>query len=193
MNKVDQVDDEEILDLVELEVRELLSSYEFPGDDIPVIRGSALCALEGRDEAVGEASVNALMEAVDNYIPQPERPKDKAFLMPIEDVFSISGRNGAAPTGTGCRVRPGFSGSGPDPALLVSGRLQISGPVTVLSRYKGTAFMPRWSSGDRAPSPAWIARTAGSCGHVRWGGAVGTERDTGPVGHRPSTVIGSTS
>jgi elongation factor Tu len=92
MNKVDQVDDEEILDLVELEVRELLSSYEFPGDDIPVIRGSALCALEGREEAVGEASIFALMEAVDNYIPQPERPKDKAFLMPIEDVFSISGR-----------------------------------------------------------------------------------------------------
>jgi elongation factor Tu len=92
MNKVDQVDDEEILDLVELEVRELLSSYEFPGDDIPVIRGSALCALEGREEAVGEASIFALMEAVDGYIPQPERPKDKAFLMPIEDVFSISGR-----------------------------------------------------------------------------------------------------
>ena len=92
MNKVDQVDDEEILDLVELEVRELLSSYEFPGDDIPVIRGSALCALEGRDETVGDASIFALMEAVDSYIPQPERPKDKAFLMPIEDVFSISGR-----------------------------------------------------------------------------------------------------
>jgi elongation factor Tu len=92
MNKVDQVDDEEILDLVELEVRELLSSYEFPGDDIPVVRGSALMALDGREEAVGEASVLALMEAVDTYIPQPERPKDKPFLMPIEDVFSISGR-----------------------------------------------------------------------------------------------------
>ena len=71
---------------------ELLSSYEFPGDDIPVIQGSALAALEGRDEETGSNSVHALMEAVDNYIPQPERPKDMAFLMPIEDVFSISGR-----------------------------------------------------------------------------------------------------
>ena len=92
MNKVDQVDDPEILELVELEVRELLSSYEFPGDDIPVIQGSALCALEGREEEVGRASVIELMAAVDSHIPQPERPKDKPFLMPIEDVFSISGR-----------------------------------------------------------------------------------------------------
>jgi elongation factor Tu len=92
MNKVDMVDDPELLDLVELEVRELLSSYEFPGDDIPVIRGSALAALEGKDEEVGRKSVLALMEAVDGYIPQPERPKDRPFLMPIEDVFSISGR-----------------------------------------------------------------------------------------------------
>ena len=92
LNKVDQVDDPELLELVELEVRELLSSYEFPGDDIPVIQGSALAALEGRDEETGSNSVHALMEAVDNYIPQPERPKDMAFLMPIEDVFSISGR-----------------------------------------------------------------------------------------------------
>jgi elongation factor Tu len=92
MNKVDMVDDPELLDLVELEVRELLSSYDFPGDEIPVVRGSALAAMEGRDEAVGKASVLKLMEAVDSYIPQPERPKDRAFLMPIEDVFSISGR-----------------------------------------------------------------------------------------------------
>ena len=92
MNKVDQVDDEEILDLVELEVRELLSSYDFPGDDIPVVRGSALAALEGRDVDTGAPSVIELMTAVDDYIPQPERPKDMAFLMPIEDVFSISGR-----------------------------------------------------------------------------------------------------
>jgi len=92
MNKVDMVDDAELLDLVELEVRELLSSYEFPGDDIPVIRGSALAAMEGRDEAVGKQSIMALMEAVDGYIPQPVRAKDKPFLMPIEDVFSISGR-----------------------------------------------------------------------------------------------------
>jgi elongation factor Tu len=92
MNKVDQVDDPELLDLVELEVRELLSSYEFPGDDIPVVRGSALSALEGREEEIGRASVVELMTAVDDYVPQPERPKDKPFLMPIEDVFSISGR-----------------------------------------------------------------------------------------------------
>jgi elongation factor Tu len=92
MNKVDQVDDEELLELVELEVRELLSSYEFPGDDIPVIKGSALAALEGGDETIGKASINALMAAVDEYIPQPERPRDQPFLMPIEDVFSISGR-----------------------------------------------------------------------------------------------------
>jgi elongation factor Tu len=92
MNKVDQVDDEELLDLVELEVRELLSSYDFPGDDIPVIRGSALVTLEDGDEATGKNSVLELMAAVDEYIPQPDRPKDLPFLMPIEDVFSISGR-----------------------------------------------------------------------------------------------------
>ena len=92
MNKVDQVDDEELLELVELEVRELLSSYDFPGDDIPVVMGSALAALEDGDEKTGKQSIIALMEAVDTFIPQPERPKDKPFLMPIEDVFSISGR-----------------------------------------------------------------------------------------------------
>ncbi len=92
MNKVDQVDDEELLELVELEVRELLSSYDFPGDDIPVVRGSALKALEGGDDATGKASITALMKAIDESIPQPERPKDQPFLMPIEDVFSISGR-----------------------------------------------------------------------------------------------------
>jgi elongation factor Tu len=92
LNKVDQVDDPELLELVELEVRELLSQYEFPGDDIPVIKGSALYALEGRDEALGKQSVLELMEAVDGYIPQPERAVDQPFLMPIEDVFSISGR-----------------------------------------------------------------------------------------------------
>ena len=92
MNKVDMVDDAELLDLVELEIRELLSSYDYPGDDIPIIRGSALCALEGREESIGREAINKLMEAVDSYIPQPERAKDLAFLMPIEDVFSISGR-----------------------------------------------------------------------------------------------------
>ena len=92
MNKVDQVDDEELLDLVELEIRELLSSSEFPGDDIPIVRGSALCALEGREDGIGKESILALMKEVDAYVPQPERPKDLPFLMPIEDVFSISGR-----------------------------------------------------------------------------------------------------
>jgi elongation factor Tu len=92
LNKVDQVDDPELLDLVELELRELLSSYEFPGDEIPIIRGSALAALEGRDEETGKNSVVALLTAVDEYIPQPERLKDRPFQMPIEDVFSISGR-----------------------------------------------------------------------------------------------------
>jgi elongation factor Tu len=92
MNKVDQVDDEELLELVELEIRELLSSYEYPGDDIPIVKGSALAALEGRDEAIGENSVRELIAAVDDFIPTPERPIDQPFLMPIEDVFSISGR-----------------------------------------------------------------------------------------------------
>ena len=92
MNKCDMVDDPELLDLVEMEVRELLSSYQFPGDDIPIIRGSALCALEGKSPELGREAVLKLMEAVDSYIPQPERPKDLPFLMPIEDVFSISGR-----------------------------------------------------------------------------------------------------
>jgi elongation factor Tu len=92
LNKVDQVDDEELLELVEMEVRELLSSYEFPGDDIPIVAGSALAALEDRDPAIGAEKIAELMKAVDEFIPTPERPIDLPFLMPIEDVFSISGR-----------------------------------------------------------------------------------------------------
>ncbi len=92
MNKVDMVDDEELLELVEMEVRELLSSYQFPGDDIPIVKGSALAAVEGRDPAIGEDRILELMTQVDAYIPQPERPVDMPFLMPVEDVFSISGR-----------------------------------------------------------------------------------------------------
>jgi elongation factor Tu len=92
MNKCDMVDDSELLDLVELEVRELLSQYQFPGDTIPIIRGSALCALEDRSPELGREAIIKLMAAVDEYIPQPERAKDRPFLMPIEDVFSISGR-----------------------------------------------------------------------------------------------------
>jgi elongation factor Tu len=92
MNKVDMVDDPELLDLVELEVRELLTSYQFPGDKIPIIKGSALMALEGKNEDQGKKAILELMKSVDEYIPQPVRPKDRPFLMPIEDVFSISGR-----------------------------------------------------------------------------------------------------
>jgi elongation factor Tu len=96
MNKVDMVDDPELLELVELEVRELLSSYQFPGDDIPIIKGSALCALEDKQPELGREAILQLMAAVDSYIPQPERAKDRPFLMPVEDVFSISGRGTVA-------------------------------------------------------------------------------------------------
>ncbi len=104
LNKVDQVDDEELLELVEMEVRELLSSYDFPGDDIPIVKGSALAAVEGRDDAIGKEAIAELMKAVDEYIPTPDRPKDRDFLMPVEDVFSISGR-GTVATG---RVEQGI-------------------------------------------------------------------------------------
>ena len=96
LNKVDMVDDPELIELVEMELRELLSSYQFPGDDIPIIKGSALCALEDRDPEMGEKSVLELMDAVDSYIPQPVRATDRPFLMPVEDVFSISGRGTVA-------------------------------------------------------------------------------------------------
>ncbi|MBW8785300.1 MAG: elongation factor Tu [Novosphingobium sp.] len=104
MNKVDQVDDEEILELVELEIRELLTSYGFDGDEIPIVKGSALAALEGRNDEIGKNSIKELMDAVDAHIPQPPRPTDKPFLMPVEDVFSISGR-GTVVTG---RVETGI-------------------------------------------------------------------------------------
>jgi len=108
MNKVDQVDDPELLDLVELEVRELLSRYEFPGDDIPIVRGSALKAMNGEAGDAGTDSIQKLMDAIDDYIPEPERPIDKPFLMPVEDVFSISGR-GTVVTG---RVERGIIKTG---------------------------------------------------------------------------------
>ncbi|HHG90795.1 MAG TPA: elongation factor Tu [Devosia sp.] len=114
MNKVDQVDDEELLELVEMEIRELLSSYEFPGDDIPIIKGSALAALEGRDDEIGRNSILELMKAVDEYIPTPSRPKDQPFLMPIEDVFSISGR-GTVVTG---RVERGIVNVGDEVEIV---------------------------------------------------------------------------
>jgi elongation factor Tu len=114
MNKVDQVDDPELLELVELEIRELLSSYEFPGDDIPIVSGTALGALEDSDAATGKDAIQALMAAVDEYIPQPDRPKDLPFLMPIEDVFSISGR-GTVVTG---RVERGIVNVGDEVEIV---------------------------------------------------------------------------
>ena len=118
MNKVDQVDDPELLELVEMEIRDLLSSYDFPGDEIPIIKGSALAVLENGDAKIGHDSIIELMKAVDDYIPQPDRPKDKPFLMPIEDVFSISGR-GTVVTG---RVERGV--------LHVGDEIVITGPTT---------------------------------------------------------------
>jgi elongation factor Tu len=114
LNKVDQVDDEELLELVEMEVRELLSDYDFPGDDIPIVSGSALAALEGRDDAIGKEKILELMRSVDEFIPLPERPVDKPFLMPIEDVFSISGR-GTVVTG---RVETGVVKVGEEIAIV---------------------------------------------------------------------------
>ncbi len=114
MNKVDQVDDKELIDLVEMEVRELLTSYEFPGDTTPIIKGSALAAVEGRDDEIGKNSIMELMKAVDEHIPQPDRPKDKPFLMPVEDVFSISGR-GTVVTG---RIEQGIIKVGEEIEIL---------------------------------------------------------------------------
>ena len=108
LNKVDQVDDKEMIDLVEEEIKDLLTSYKFPGDKTPIIKGSALAAVEGKDEAIGKNAIMELMKAVDEHIPQPDRPKDKPFLMPVEDVFSISGR-GTVVTG---RVEQGVVKTG---------------------------------------------------------------------------------
>ncbi len=114
LNKVDQVDDEELLELVEMEVRELLDTYDYPGDDVPIIKGSALAAMEGNNPEIGENSVRELMKAVDEYIPQPDRPIDQPFLLPIEDVFSISGR-GTVVTG---RVERGVINVGDDVEIV---------------------------------------------------------------------------
>jgi len=131
LNKVDMVDDPELLDLVELEVRELLSSYQFPGDKIPVIRGSALMALEGKEPAMGHDSILALMDAIDASIPQPERAKDRPFLMPIEDVFSISGR-GTVVTG---RVERGVIKVG-DEVEIVGLRTTLKTVVTGVEMFR---------------------------------------------------------
>ena len=141
LNKVDQVDDEEILELVELEVRELLSSYDFDGDNIPIIKGSALAALEGRDPEIGENSIKALMDAVDSYIPTPDRPVDKPFLMPIEDVFSISGR-GTVVTG---RVETGVVNVG-DEVEIVGIRDTQKTTVTGVEMFR--KLLDRGEAGD---------------------------------------------
>ena len=114
MNKVDQVDDKELIDLVEMEIRELLDSYDFPGDDTPIVKGSALAAVEGRDDEIGKNSILELMKAVDEHIPQPAREVDKPFLMPVEDVFSISGR-GTVATG---RVESGVIKTGEEVEIV---------------------------------------------------------------------------
>ena len=114
LNKIDQVDDKELVELVEMELRELLTKYEFPGDTIPIVKGSALAALEGKDEEVGKNSIIELMKAVDEHVPQPDRPIDKPFLMPVEDVFTISGR-GTVVTG---RIEQGVVKTGDEVEIL---------------------------------------------------------------------------
>ncbi|MDN3645020.1 elongation factor Tu [Pontixanthobacter aestiaquae] len=141
MNKVDQVDDEEILELVEMEVRELLSSYDFDGDNIAIVKGSALAALEGRDDEIGKNSIIELMNAVDEHIPQPERPVDKDFLMPIEDVFSISGR-GTVVTG---RVETGVVNVGDEVEIV---GIRDTGKTTVTGVEMFRKLLDRGEAGD---------------------------------------------
>jgi elongation factor Tu len=141
MNKVDQVDDEELLELVEMEIRELLEAYDFPADDIPVVKGSALAAVEGRDHAIGRDAVLALMAEVDSYIPTPTRDFDKPFLMPVEDVFSISGR-GTVVSG---RVEQGVINTG-DEVELVGVRPSTKTTCTGVEMFKKS--LDRGQAGD---------------------------------------------
>ncbi|MGU3577181.1 elongation factor Tu [Brucellaceae bacterium C25G] len=141
LNKVDQVDDAELLELVEMEVRELLSKYDFPGDDIPVVKGSALAALEDSDKTIGEDAIRALMEAVDSYIPTPERPVDQPFLMPIEDVFSISGR-GTVVTG---RVERGIVKVGEEVEIV---GIRPTGKTTVTGVEMFRKLLDQGQAGD---------------------------------------------
>ena len=141
MNKVDQVEDKELLDLVELEIRELLKKYEFPGDDIPIVKGSALKALEGDKSDVGVGSILKLMQTIDEYIPEPQRPKDKPFLMPIEDVFSISGR-GTVVTG---RVERGIVNNG-DEVEIVGIKDTTKTTVTGIEMFR--KILDRGEAGD---------------------------------------------
>ena len=141
LNKVDMVDDPELLELVEMEVRELLSSYQFPGDDIPIVKGSALCVLEDKNPELGEQAVLELMKAVDDYIPQPERPIDRPFLMPIEDVFSISGR-GTVVTG---RIERGIVNVG-DEVEIVGIKATVKTTVTGVEMFR--KLLDRGEAGD---------------------------------------------
>ena len=141
LNKVDMVDDPELLELVEMEVRELLSSYQFPGDDIPIIKGSALCVLEDKQPEIGEQAVLELMKAVDDYIPQPERPIDRPFLLPIEDVFSISGR-GTVVTG---RIERGIVNVG-DEVEIVGIKATVKTIVTGVEMFR--KLLDRGEAGD---------------------------------------------
>ncbi len=141
LNKVDMVDDPELLELVEMEVRELLSSYQFPGDDIPIVKGSALCVLEDKNPELGEQAILELMKAVDDYIPQPERPIDRPFLMPIEDVFSISGR-GTVVTG---RIERGIVNVG-DEVEIVGIKATVKTTVTGVEMFR--KLLDRGEAGD---------------------------------------------
>ena len=147
LNKVDMVDDPELLELVELEVRELLSRYEFPGDDIPIIKGSALMALENKSPEQGHDSILKLMEAVDAYIPQPERPKDQPFLMPVEDVFSISGR-GTVVTG---RIERGIIKVGEEVEIV---GLRPTAKTTVTGVEMFRKLLDQGEAGDNVGLPA---------------------------------------
>ena len=142
LNKCDMVDDEELLDLVEMEVRELLSEYDFPGDDIPVIRGSALGALNGEEKWV--KGIEELMEAVDNYIDTPERQTDKPFLMPVEDVFSITGR-GTVATG---RIETGIANTGDPVEIIGMGAGKLTSTITGIEMFR--QILDRGEAGDNA-------------------------------------------
>ena len=142
MNKVDQVDDEELLELVEMEIRELLNEYEFPGDDIPIVKGSALAALEGKDDAIGKEAILELMKQIDEYIPQPERPVDQPFLMPIEDVFSITGR-GTVATG---RIETGVANTGDEVDIIGMGAEKMKSTITGVEMFR--KILDRGEAGD---------------------------------------------
>mmetsp|Transcript_8860 Transcript_8860/g.14726 ORF Transcript_8860/g.14726 Transcript_8860/m.14726 type:complete len:424 (+) Transcript_8860:104-1375(+) len=142
LNKVDQVDDEELLEIVEMEIRELLDNHDFPGDDTPIIRGSALAAVEGRDDPIGKDAVLELMRNVDTFIPQPERDLDKPFLLPVEDTFSISGR-GTVVTG---RIETGCVNAGEEIEVVGGKRPKISTTCTGVEMHKKT--LARGEAGD---------------------------------------------